>query len=170
MPARKTPPYQTALISVVVAVVLWFVATWFDDDSRWLPREAATQIDATIERPRQDTPLRVDTDVPSCSQEEENLQVKVDGARYCSIDDDCTLFDYGYPIQCLTSVAKSEITALRLEYRRYEESCAYRVYYDCPSGEMEREAVCRDNQCTVELISNDPLQDATLLHLGIKNP
>ena len=164
----KSTSYQTALISVVVAVVLWLAATWFEDDSRWLPPPAPGNIDASLEVPRQDTPVRIDTDVLSCSMAETNLQAKVDAAQYCSIDDDCTLFDYGYPIQCLTSVAKTEITALRLEYRKYEDSCAYRVYYDCPSGEMERQAVCRTNHCTVELISNDPLQDATLQHLGIK--
>lgn len=165
----KSSSYQTALISVIAAVVLWLVATWFEDDSRWLPPEAVKQIDTTVQAPMTDTPVRIDTDVLSCSQAEETLQARVDSAQYCSSDDDCTLFDYGYPIQCLTSVAKAEITALRLEYRNYENSCAYRVYYDCPSGEMERQAVCRDNRCAVELISNDPLQDATLQHLGIKD-
>jgi hypothetical protein len=94
----------------------------------------------------------------------------VQEAQYCTTDDDCTLFDYGYPIQCLTSVAKSENTSLRLEYRNYEQSCAYRVYYDCPSGDMERQAVCNDNRCEVDLVSIDPLKDETLQHLGIKNP
>jgi hypothetical protein len=165
----KPTSYQTALISVVAAIVLWFAATWFEDDSRWLPSEVNNQFDATVETPRLDTPVRADTDVLSCSQAEVTLQAKVDGAQYCAVDDDCTLFDYGYPIQCLTSVAKVEISALRIEYRNYESSCSYRVYYDCPSGEMERQAVCRNNRCSVELISNDPLQDMTLQHLGIKN-
>ena len=169
MPAMKPSSYQTALISVVVAVALWLTATWFEDDSRWLPPEVVEQIDARIETPRQDTPLRVATEVLSCSQAESNLQIKVDDARYCSIDEECTLFDYGYPIQCLTSVSKLAISALRLEYRKYEDSCAYRVFYDCPSGEMERQAVCRNNRCTVELRSNDPLQDETLQYLGIKD-
>ena len=95
---------------------------------------------------------------------------RVEEARYCTTDDDCTLFDYGYPIQCMTSVARSEITALRLQYRRYEESCEYRVYYDCPSGSLERQAVCRQNRCGVKLADIDPLKDATLQHLGIKDP
>ena len=162
--------FQTAVISVVAAIVLWFVATWFEDDSRWLPSPVNNQFDTTVATPRQDTPLRVATDVLSCSQAEAALQAKVESAQYCSSDDDCTLFDYGYPIQCLTSVAKSEISALRMEYRNYEDSCAYRVYYDCPSGEMERQAVCRSNRCSVELLSNDPLQDMTLQYLGIKDP
>jgi len=166
----KSPTYQTALISFIAAVVLFLVATWFEDDSRWLPPQGTERIDTSLQSTRPDTPVRVATDVLSCSQAEAKLQASVDSAQYCSIDDDCTLFDYGYPIQCLTSVAKLEITALRLEYRKYEDSCAYRVYYDCPSGEMERQAVCRNNRCTVELISNDPLQDATLQHLGIKDP
>ena len=165
----KPSSYQTALISVVAAIVLWFVATWFEDDARWLPPEVQNQFDAAVEAPREDTPVRVDTDVLSCSQAEATLQAKVDEARHCTADADCTLFDYGYPIQCLTSVAKSEISALRVEYRNYENSCAYRVYYDCPSGEMERQAVCRSNRCSVELISNDPLQDMTLQYLGIKD-
>ncbi len=165
----KSSSYQTATISVVVATVLWLAATWFEDDSRWLPPAVPVDIDTSMAAPRPDSPVRIDTDVLSCAQAESNLQEKVDNAQYCYSDDDCTLFDYGYPIQCLTSVATSEITALRLEYRKYEASCAYRVYYDCPSGEMEREAVCRNNRCTVELISNDPLQDATLQYLGIKD-
>lgn len=165
----KSSSYPVVLISVVAAVVLFLVATWFEDDSRWLPPEGIKQIDTTAQTPRLDTPVRVATDVLSCSQAEEKLQAKVESAQYCSVDDDCTLFDYGYPIQCLTSVAKAEITALRLEYRNYENSCAYRVYYDCPSGNMERQAVCRSNRCSVELMSNDPLQDATLQHLGIED-
>ncbi len=166
----KPSSYPTVLISVVAAVVLWLGATWLEDDARWLPPEVKNQFDSTVETPRPDTPVRADTDVLSCSQSEATLQAKVDSAQYCATDDDCTLFDYGYPIQCLTSVSKSEITALRMEYRNYENSCAYRVYYDCPSGEMERQAVCRNNRCEVELTSNDPLQDMTLQHLGIKDP
>ena len=166
----KSSSRKTALISAIAAVALWFVATMFEDDSRWLPPEVVKQFDTTMETPRRDTPVRTDTDVLSCSQAEAKLQARVDGAQYCSTDDDCTLFDYGYPIQCLTSVAKAEITALRTEYRNYESSCAYRVYYDCPSGEMQRQAVCQNNRCAVELVSTDPLQDATLQHLGIKDP
>jgi hypothetical protein len=166
----KSSSHQTVLISVIAAVVLFLVATLFEDDSRWLLPEGAEQIDTSPRSARQDTPVRVATDVLSCSQAEATLQARVGNAQYCSIDDDCTLFDYGYPIQCLTSVAKLEITALRLEYRKYEESCKYRVYYDCPSGDMKRQAVCRNNRCTVVLVSIDPLQDATLQHLGIKDP
>jgi hypothetical protein len=166
----KSSSYQTGLISVVAAVGLFLVATWFEDESRWLPARDTKQIDVSAQTPRPDTPVRVATDALSCSQAEMALQDKVSNAQYCSRDDDCTLFDYGYPIQCLTSVAKSEITALRLEYRNYESSCAYRVYYDCPSGDMRRQATCRNNRCDVELVSIDPLQDATLQHLGIKDP
>lgn len=166
----KSSSFKTGLISVIAAVVLWLGATWFEDDAHWMPPESpAAQFDNRPVSPRQDTPVRVATDVVSCSQAEVSLQAKVDSAQYCATDDDCTLFDYGYPIQCLTSVSKSEISALRLEYRNYENSCAYRVYYDCPSGEMERVAVCRNNRCAVDLVSTDPLKDATLQHLGIKD-
>ena len=166
----KSSSNPTVLISVVAAVVLWFVATWFEDDSRWMPAERSATVDTSTPAVRSDTPLRVNTDALSCQQAETALVQKVEAAQYCSTDDDCTLFDYGYPIQCLTSVAKSEITALRNEYRSYEQSCAYRVYYDCPSGTMERQAVCRNNRCEVDLVSNDPLENATLQHLGIKDP
>lgn len=166
----KSSSFHTALISVTAALGLFLVASWFEDDSRWLPTARVNQIDASAQTRRPDTPVRVATDVVSCSQVEATLRSQVEGAQYCSSDDDCTLFDYGYPIQCLTSVAISEISALRLEYREYEKSCAYRVYYDCPSGEMERQAVCRDNRCKVDLISIDPLKDATLQHLGIIDP
>ena len=82
-------------------------------------------------------------------------------------DSDCTLFDFGYPIDCMTSVAKSEITDLRLEYRRYEESCDFRVYFDCPAEPMVRRAVCQQNRCSVSLETIDGLEKETLDYLGI---
>jgi hypothetical protein len=168
--SKNSTTNPTVLISVIVAVVLWLTATWFEDDARWVPVTSPPAIDTTLASPRSDTPLRINTDALSCQQVEADLIREVDSAQYCTTDDDCTLFDYGYPIQCMTSVSKSEVTALRLAYRNYEESCAYRVYYDCPSGTMERQAMCRNNRCEVDLVSNDPLQDATLQHLGIKDP
>ena len=165
----KSKSYPIGWISAGVAVVIWLAATWFEDDARWMPPEPPPTIDTTLSTPRMDSELRTNTDALSCQQTEETLVEKVEEARYCTTDDDCTLFDYGYPIQCLTSVAKTEISALRLEYRNYEQSCAYRVYYDCPSGDMKREAVCRNNRCDVDLVSNDPLEAETLRHLGIKD-
>ncbi|MDH5345167.1 MAG: hypothetical protein OEW59_05325 [Gammaproteobacteria bacterium] len=165
----KSSSRPTILVSVVLAVGLWLAATLMEDDSRWLPPVPGEEIDTTLAATRADTPLRANTDVLSCGQVEENLTRQVGEAQSCSTDDDCTLFDFGYPIQCMTSVAKSEITALRLAYRDYEKSCAYRVYYDCPSGELERQAVCRNNRCAVELVGSEPLQDETLQHIGIKD-
>ena len=107
--------------------------------------------------------------VPCGAIRGEELVARGAGSQYCQTDEDCTLFDFGYPIQCLTSVSKSEITALRTAYRRYEDSCAYRVYYDCPSGDMEREAVCRSNRCEVDLVSMEPPEAETLRHLGLKD-
>ena len=161
---------STVLISVIAAVVLWLAATLFEDDARWLPELPEQSFDTALPTPRRDTPLRTNTDSLSCEQAEADIVAMVERARYCVKDDDCTLFDYGYPIQCLTSVARDEITALRYEYRRYEESCSYRVYYDCPSGEMQRRAVCRDSRCEVELSTDELLKDQTLRHLGIESP
>lgn len=165
----KSSSNPTVLLSVALAVALWFAATWFEDDARWLPEDPIEPVDMSLEAPRRDTPLRVNTDALSCQQAEEDLVSDVDASQYCSTDDDCTLFDFGYPIQCMTSVSKAEISALRLAYRNYEQSCSYRVYYDCPSGAMERQAVCRNNRCEVELLTLDPLKDETLQHLGIKD-
>lgn len=162
-------PYVTALISVTAAVALWLIATWLEGDTPGLasspepgPGIAHTQI-------RPDSAVQVSPDVTGCEQAEDTLRAQVDAAKHCSTDDDCTLFDYGYPIQCLTSVAKSDITMLRLAYRNYQQSCAFRVYYDCPTGRMERQAVCRNNRCTVELQSTEFLEEKTLDYLGL-NP
>ena len=165
----KSSSNPTVLISVVLAVLLWFAATLFEEDARWLPEVPEQAFETTMASPRQDTPVRLNTDELSCESAEANMVEMVSSAQYCATDDDCTLFDYGYPIQCMTSVAKSEISMLRLEYRRYEASCAYRVYYDCPTGPMEREAVCRNNRCEVELVTDEVLQDQTLRHLGIQD-
>lgn len=158
-----------AWISAAAAVLLWLVATWFEDDARWLPTVPEAEPAVAAGPVRSDTPVRTNTDALSCQQTEEELVDQVAGSQYCQTDEDCTLFDFGYPIQCLTSVSKSEITALRTAYRRYEDSCAYRVYYDCPSGDMEREAVCRSNRCEVDLVSMEPPEAETLRHLGLKD-
>jgi hypothetical protein len=165
----KTSSYPTVLVSVAVAVGLWLVATLLEGDDRWLPPEPGAVGDTRLSAPRPDTPVRTSTDSVSCQRVEADLAKRVEAAQYCNTDDDCTLFDFGYPMQCMTSVAKAEITSLRLAYRDYERSCAYRVYYDCPSGSMDRQTVCRSNRCEVELVSNEPLKDETLRHLGIKN-
>ena len=164
----KRLPYTTGVISVLAAVALWFVANLFEDDSRWTGLVEKDSPDVTIQQRRPDTPVRANTSPANCVQAEEAMRRAVNDAQYCSNDDDCTLFDYGYPIQCLTSVAKSHITALRLEYRNYEQTCAYRVYYDCPSGDSQRSAACRDNRCEVEILTIDDLQDETLEYLGIE--
>ena len=166
---KKTQQVPIAWISAVAAVLLWLIATWFEDDARWLPTASESTPELVAAPIRSDTPVRVNTDALSCQQTEEDMVGRVAESQYCTTDDDCTLFDYGYPIQCLTSVSKSEITALRLAYRRYEENCAYRVYYDCPSGDMQREAVCRNNRCEVDLVSIEPPEAETLRHLGIKD-
>lgn len=166
----KTSSYQVGLVSVVLAVPLWLIATWFEDDSRWMPPEPPPKVDTELQSSRDYTPVRARTDILSCEQTEARLKARVEGARSCSTSADCTLFDFGYPIQCMTSVSKSAISALRLDYQNYEQSCTYRVYYDCPSGDMERTPVCKDNLCAVELTTIDPLQDATLQYLGIEDP
>jgi hypothetical protein len=164
----KRLPYTTGLISVLAAVALWFVANLFEDDSRWtgLVEKESPEINSQQRRP--DTSVRPNTSQANCVQAEDAMRRAVSDAQYCSNDDECTLFDYGYPIQCMTSVAKSRITTLRLEYRNYEQSCAYRVYYDCPSGDSQRAAVCRNNRCEVEILSMDQLQDDTLKYLRIE--
>ena len=160
-------PFATALISVTVAVALWLIATMLEGGAPWLAPTPEPGSGIANGQVRPDTPVQASPDNAGCELAEDALRGKVDDAQYCSSDDECTLFDYGYPIQCLTSVAKNEITALRLEYRNYEKSCAYRVYYDCPTGRMERQAVCRSNRCAVELQSNDILEEETLDYLGL---
>jgi hypothetical protein len=103
----------------------------------------------------------------TCEETEISLRERIETTRYCETDGDCTLFDFGYPIDCMTSVAKSGITALRLQYRDYEQSCAFRVYYDCPTEPMERRAACQENRCTVSLHTIDTLENETLDYLGI---
>ena len=164
----KQQPFATVSISVIAAIVLWSIATWFEDDSRWRDIAIKEAPDISLEQTRPDTPTKTNTNIASCEQAESELRDKVSGAQHCVIDDDCTLFDYGYPIQCLTSVSKSDVTLLRLEYRKYEQSCAYRVYYDCPSGDSRRQAVCRNNRCEVDLVTIDALKEETLEYLGIE--
>lgn len=164
----KRLPYATGLISVALAIVLWLVATWLEDDSRWLYIATGESTETARQQTRPDTPVQSQAVIASCEQAEATLRDKVERSQYCSTDDDCTLVDYGYPIQCLMSVSKPEIPALRRAYRIYAQSCEFRVYYDCPSGNAQRTAVCREQRCTVDLVTNDYLQDKTLNYLGIE--
>jgi len=163
-------PLATSLLSLAAAVGLWLIATWLEDDvaQRGAPREPQTAI--ATDGVRRDSPLRTVAEGPVCVDVENALRETVEASQYCSTDDDCTLFDFGYPIECLTSVARSEITPLRLAYREYEATCPYRVYYDCPTGSTRREPVCRNQRCTVELRSTGILEDETLDYLGIDPP
>ena len=166
-PGVNKLPFSTAAISVVAAVGLWLIATVLEDDSRWQPPAGDTGSVAGFGRQAADSPIRGGAAALRCQEAERSMQELVQQSQMCVSDDDCTIFDYGYPIQCLTSVAKSEITALRIKYRDYEANCEFRVYYDCPSEPLERHPVCRNNRCEVVLRTLDYLRDETLQHLGI---
>ena len=160
-------PITVTLVCFAIAVVLWYVAYSLEDDARWFPE--TTESEGTPEwlRPGVDTPVRADAPAVSCAATEDELRASVESARACSTDSDCTLFDYGYPIECMTSVAKTHITPLRLAYRNYEQQCEFRVYYDCPTGDVERRPVCIDNKCSVTLSDPEILTEETLDFLGI---
>ena len=160
-------PGSTASISVVVAVVLWSFASWMEGEWKEPDTQPMDVAHAFSDDVTLDTEIRSDSGIQSCREAENSIVSIVNASQYCASDDDCTIFDFGYPIQCLTSIAKNEITALRLEYRKYQRSCEFRVYYDCPSEPLHRQPVCRNNRCTVELQTMDLLKDATLEHIGV---
>lgn len=159
---------NTTLLAVAIAVVLFLIANHFDNRAPWQPDPPVQVTMKPAARSTSGEPLRTIDSAGRCDAAELEMQDAVANAQSCRTDDDCTIFDYGYPIQCMTSVAKSEISALRLKYRDYEASCRFRVYYDCPTEGTERIAVCRNNQCAVELDSIDALRDETLHHIGIE--
>ncbi len=158
-------PYSAAVASVIATLLLGFMVKIVNDDPAWLPFDSGD----TPVKPAAEPSASVAVYSPAlnCKETENALRDRIDTARYCATDSDCTLFDFGYPIDCMTSVAKSEITALRLDYRRYEQSCDYRVYFDCPAEPMERRAVCEENRCIISLQAIDTLEEETLVHLGI---
>ena len=159
-------PLSVTALSVIVAVVLWYLATVLEGERTVVagPGEAAVP---EFGRRQQESGLRAGRAAQRCQESEQRIQQLVEESRYCVTDDDCTIFDFGYPIQCLTSVAKSEITPLRVAFSEYHESCEFRVYYDCPSAPLERRPVCRNQRGEVVLDSLDELRDETLEHLGI---
>ena len=162
-------PITVTLIALAVALALWFVAYSLENEARWVPgtEESREQPDWLRPDQERDTPVRAAADSPGCLETEEQLRAQVEQARYCTSNRDCTLFDYGYPIECLTSVSKTSISSLRIAYRDYEEQCEYRVYYDCPTGDVQRRPVCVNNQCSVDISGTDILEEQTLDHLGI---
>lgn len=157
---------RTAWLSLAaaVAVVLWLAATVLDSRLRDVPNPGPPTDAGVVEDEPGDGLRSPDVaNLPmSCDATEERLKRVIDDARFCSVDDDCTLFDYGYPLDCMTSIAKSAIPSLREEYRKYDESCEFRVFYDCPTEPYVRLALCRNNRCVVELDRRDGLQDSTL--------
>lgn len=164
----KSLSSSTTAVSLVIAGVLFVIASWIEGD-RPAPEPPPAEMTPTlVNQVRPDSAVRDDSSMQSCREAEDSLKEKLSVSQYCEADADCTIFDYGYPIQCLTSVAQKEISGLRLEYRNYEQSCSYRVYYDCPAEPLERHPVCRNNRCAVELRTLDLLRDQTLEHLGIE--
>lgn len=152
-------PATSIIVSAVLALTMWMFITWF-------------QQPPMIQMPTAPTPAVTGIvpevyEVPACDDVEAEMRKLVQNSRGCNENSDCAIFDYGYPIECLTSVAKRSIPSLRREFRRYHASCEYRVYYDCPTGDMQRIAVCRQNRCEIDLVTIDSLQDATLDYLQI---
>lgn len=160
IPAVNRLPVTAALAPIIVALLIGFLIRIVNDDP------AGEQIKSG-DAPTAAATVPAHPALPECKDTEDSLRERVETARHCDTDSDCTLFDFGYPIECMTSVAKSEITALRLEYRKYEQSCDFRVYYDCPAEPMQRRAVCHEQRCTVSLETIDTLRDETLEYLGI---
>jgi hypothetical protein len=155
-------------LSVVMAVILWFATTWLEQ--RYVvPSENSGSAELSLGSVRSDSIAKTASESAHCADVESEMRELVDQSRQCSTDSDCAIFDYGYPIECLTSVARNEISSLRTEFSRYHDSCEYRVYYDCPTGESSRRPVCRNRQCEIELTSPDTLQEETLDHLGISD-
>lgn len=156
----------TATIAWLLAIfLLWFMIKIDSDDLTWLQIGVSEPAVAPVTEPLV-SPEPSPSLLP-CDATENALRDRIETARYCTTDSDCTLFDFGYPIDCMTSVAKSEITMLRGEFRSYEESCDYRVYFDCPAEPMQRRAVCQENRCSVSLQTIDNLENKTLEYLGL---
>lgn len=164
------------LLSIALAVILWFLATLLEN--RLQPPEAIPQdvqasgdpvVDAGDPAGGSDRNDGEPQEM-SCQESEDRLKLVIEGARSCNVDDDCTLFDYGYPLDCLSSVAKEQIPALREEYRRYGAACQHRVFYDCPTEPFVRLALCRNKRCVVELDRRDDLEDTTLDLLNRRVP
>ena len=156
----------TATLAGSLAIFLLWLMIMFDNGNvAWLQTGTVDSVVAPVT----ESPASPAPNLPrlSCAESENSLRDRVQAATYCYSDSDCTLFDFGYPIDCMTSVAKTEITALRLEYRKYEESCDFRVYFDCPAEPMRRRAVCQENRCAVSLQSDDILEEETLEYLGL---
>ncbi|HLU07794.1 MAG TPA: hypothetical protein VKZ91_14645 [Woeseiaceae bacterium] len=166
---RSVPSWL--LLSLALAVVLWLIATVLENSLR-APEPVPPDVQPAGEpgldagRSPDSVDRADDAEAMSCQESEDQLKLVIEDARSCTVDDDCTLFDYGYPLDCMTSVAKDQIPRLREEYRRYGEACEHRVFYDCPTAPYVRLALCRNNQCIVELDKRDDLEGATLDQLN----
>lgn len=160
---RLTIP--AVIISLAAIALLTFMLKLVHDDPSWLDFESENSHETAA---AESNPLVTpDTPKSNCEESENSLRGRVEAARHCTMDSDCTLFDFGYPMDCMTSVAKSDVTALRHEYGKYEQNCEYRVYFDCPAEPMQRQPVCKNNRCTVSLQTIDILEEETLEYLGI---
>lgn len=157
---------STTSLSIVIAIILFAIATLIEGDPpppELVPEEQTPRMITTV---RQDSALRDADAAEACRRAEERVLEVVAESQYCEVDEDCTILDYGYPLQCMTSIAQSRVSAFRLEYRNYEERCEYRVYYDCPSEPLIRVPMCRNNRCEVELSRNEMLKQITMDHIG----
>jgi hypothetical protein len=158
-------------VSVAVAVALWLLATLIESRLQVPDPVPPAAVGPVVDERPDDFPAGdAASDGMSCEASEDRLKLVIDGARSCEVDDDCTLFDYGYPLDCMTSVAKSEIPLLREEYRKYDDTCEFRVFYDCPTDPYVRLALCRNGRCVVELDRRDDLQDSTLEQMNRHRP
>ncbi len=154
-------------VSSAVAVVLWLLATLLQVGLRPdlpVPEPQPEPVQESLRQESSPAGERLSLQ-ESCTRAESEIRSIVSDARQCATDDDCTLFDYGYPIDCMTSVAKSDIVTLREGFREYGERCEHRVFFDCPTEPFVRLPVCQSGRCEVELVDPRNLQEETLEEL-----
>ncbi len=160
---------RVSLIAIGVSVLLVMTLWLFAESLRQAPPPVSVPTPAPQVVPAPTAPVNRPTagseETLSCATVESRLIEQLAASRSCTRNADCTIVDYGYPVECLTAVARAQISELRQAFFAYRERCEYRVYYDCPTGDARPYAVCDAGRCEVRLLLPDRLSDDTLDYL-----
>lgn len=151
-----------ASIAILIAllVAMSMVARFFFPAEEW--PDVPSSVTGTNSQKRE-TLNQPASELPSpdeCVAREEQINIDITTAGYCSSDIDCTFESFGCPFGCIDAVNLSNVELVRTKAQNYRTECSP-CEYRCAAPGLQQIPKCVNNQCIVFEKTIDMLQDET---------
>jgi hypothetical protein len=88
---------------------------------------------------------------PSSRSSLDELIDKIEAARSCSVDADCTIQTFGCPIDCYSPVSTDKVEMLAYEFESLRLSESWSCAYWCVGVPEQARVACIDGQCQMSI-------------------